>query len=180
MAGLMVLALGLAGCATPPGGIYAPRDGGERVEEAPEPPRTDTEQRDSVKLSEQPPEEQEQRSTPTPSYQEQGADMSPAAASLVDRANTLLAQGNAQGAVSQLERAQRISPRSAEVYLRLAEAYVAIGNTGAAEQFILKSLSLAGDDTRLQREGWLLLAEIRRDRGDVAGADQAEKRAGQL
>ena len=51
---------------------------------------------------------------------------------------------------------------------------------GSAEQFTLKGLSLAGSDIRLQRAGWLLLADIRRARGNVAGADQAEERAAAL
>ena len=92
----------------------------------------------------------------------------------------LLAQGNTSGAISRLERAQRIAPRSAEVYFKLSEAYVAAGNLGSAEQFTLKGLSLAGDNTRLQRAGWLLLADIRRAQGNVAGADQAEARAAAL
>jgi hypothetical protein len=32
----------------------------------------------------------------------------------------------------------------------------------------------------MQRSGWLLLADIRRARGNVAGADQAEARAAAL
>jgi hypothetical protein len=39
---------------------------------------------------------------------------------------------------------------------------------------------LAGNDERMQRSGWLLLADIRRARGNVAGADQAEARAAAL
>ena len=50
-------------------------------------------------------------------------------------------------------------------------------NLGAAEQFTLKGLSLAGNNSSLQRSGWLLLADIRRARGNVAGASQAEDRA---
>lgn len=70
--------------------------------------------------------------------------------------------------------------RSAEVYFKLSEAYVAGNQLGSAEQFTLKGLSLAGSDIRLQRAGWLLLADIRRARGNVAGADQAEARAAAL
>jgi hypothetical protein len=55
-----------------------------------------------------------------------------------------------------------------------------IDQLGSAEQFALKGLSLAGSDSSLQRNGWLLLADIRRARGNVAGADQAETRAANL
>lgn len=92
----------------------------------------------------------------------------------------MLAQGNAQGAVSQLERAQRISPRSVEVYYKLSQAYVAMGQLGVAEQFTLKGLSLAGQDASLQRAGWMLLADIRRASGNTAGADRADERAAAL
>ena len=54
------------------------------------------------------------------------------------------------------------------------------GNLGAAEQFTLKCLSLSGSDADLQKAGWELLAGIRRERGNVAGAEQAERRAEQL
>ncbi|MEP5176095.1 tetratricopeptide repeat protein, partial [Marinobacter alexandrii] len=116
----------------------------------------------------------------SPSYRDAGDSLSPAAVSLIQEADTLLAQGDAPAAIARLERAQRIAPRSAEVYFKLSEAYVASNQLGTAEQFTLKGLSLAGSNARLQRSGWLLLADIRRARGNVAGADQAEARASRL
>lgn len=167
----------LSACATGPGSgsIYVPTDAGEP--EAPEPPRVEgdsTEPRVERK-SEQPTDQ-----PMAPSYQDEGDALSPAARGLIQKAESLLAAGEAQAAVSQLERAQRIAPRSAAVYFRLSEAYVALDQLGSAEQFALKGLSLAGKDSSLQRNGWLLLADIRRARGNVAGADQAEARAGAL
>lgn len=180
--GLVALALALAGCASPGGPIYVPIGGSGT--QAPEPPRTsEREPSGTERKSEQPEpvyEQQERKPASSPSYQDQGEQLSPAAASLVRQAETLLAQGNTQGAVTQLERAQRIAPRSAEVYFKLSEAYVAMDQLGSAEQFTLKGLSLTGSDYRLQRAGWLLLADIRRARGNMAGADQAEARAAGL
>ena len=112
-----------------------------------------------------------------PSYRESGDALPAAAVTLIRDADQRLQQGDSAGAISSLERAQRIAPRSAEVYFKLAEAYVAGDNLGAAEQFTLKGLSLAGNNSSLQRSGWLLLADIRRARGNVAGASQAEDRA---
>lgn len=183
-AALIAALLSLAGCASGPGGgIYVPV-GGEPAK-APEPPKTSTDTEESEapvwRKSEQPeatPETREPSSSP--SYRETGDGLSPAALSLVREADQLLAQGNVSGAIARLERAQRIAPRSAEVYFKLSEAYVAGDQLGSAEQFTLKGLSLAGNDTRLQRAGWLLLADIRRARGNVAGADQAEARAAAL
>lgn len=176
--------LGLAGCATAPGeSIYVPA-GGSRAE-APEPPKaTGTQDKPQVwRKSEQPevsePAEPAPRSS-SPSYRDAGDSLSPAAISLIREADSLLAQGDTPAAIARLERAQRIAPRSAEVYFKLSEAYVASNQLGTAEQFTLKGLSLAGSNSRLQRAGWLLLADIRRARGNVAGADQAEARAANL
>ena len=183
-AGAMFGLLALAGCASGPGGgIYVPV--GAEPAKAPEPPRTDAGEEEAPvwRKSEQPevePAEQEPARTSSPSYSEAGEGLSPAALSLVRDADRLMAQGNTAGAIAQLERAQRIAPRSAEVYFKLSEAYVASDQLGSAEQFTLKGLSLAGNNTRLQRAGWLLLADIRRARGNVAGANQAEARAAAL
>ncbi|RBW51067.1 tetratricopeptide repeat protein [Marinobacter sp. F3R11] len=182
-AGMLVALLSLAGCASGPGGsIYVPADGG--APDALEPPRTaeDNEEPQIWRKSEQP-EIREPEQTPRstkPSYRDAGDELSPAALSLVREADGLLSSGNAEGAIARLERAQRIAPRSAEVYFKLSEAYVAGNKLGPAEQFTLKGLSLAGNDIRLQRAGWLLLADIRRARGNLAGADQAEERASAL
>ncbi len=174
------LSLVLSGCASGPGGsIYIPaatppdysRGSTGVVSPAPEPAPT-------AASPATPPPESERSSAPR--YQDQGESLSGAAASLVRKADSLLAQGDVPAAIGQLERAQRIAPRSAAVYFKLSEAYVAAGNLSAAEQFTLKGLSLAGSDSSLQRAGWLLLADIRRARGNVAGADQAEARAGAL
>ncbi|PHQ25572.1 hypothetical protein CLH62_08115 [Marinobacter guineae] len=182
--GLIIAMLTLAGCASGPGGgIYVPV-GGEPAK-APEPPRTSTGEDEAPvwRKSEQPaeaPSEQEPPRTSSPSYSETGEGLSPAALSLVREAEGLLKRGDTSGAIARLERAQRIAPRSAEVYFKLSEAYVVSNQLGSAEQFTLKGLSLAGNDTRLQRAGWSLLADIRRARGNVAGADQAEARAAAL
>ncbi|PXX88991.1 hypothetical protein DIT71_16800 [Marinobacter vulgaris] len=182
--GLMALALMVAGCASGPGGgsIYVPAGGSSSPDEAPRPPQT-SETRDEPRVerkSEQPDEPVSEPEYSAPSYQDEGDAISPAARSLIQRADSLMAAGDAQAAVAQLERAQRIAPRSAQVYFKLSEAYVALDQLGSAEQFTLKGLSLAGSDTSLQRSGWMLLADIRRARGNVAGADQAEDRAGAL
>ncbi len=176
----LVLGMGLAGCATGPGGgsIYVPMGGGDQPK-APEPPRTSEPEAEPQiwRKSEQPDDRESEPPTRSPSYREAGDELPVAAVTLIRDADQRLRQGDSAGAIARLERAQRIAPRSSEVYFKLAEAYVAGDNLGAAEQFTLKGLSLAGNDYRMQRSGWLLLADIRRARGNVAGADQAEDRA---
>ena len=179
---LVCAVLLLTGCASGPGGIYVPA--GERPQ-APEPPLTDgaanpADEPQVWRKSEQPAEQKSQQQTGVPGFRESGDQMPAAAAGLVKEADTLMAQGNGAAAITRLERAQRIAPRSAAVYFKLSEAYVMTSQLGSAEQFTLKGLSLAGRDERLQRSGWLLLADIRRARGNVAGAQQAESRAAQL
>lgn len=178
----LALMLALAGCASGPGGgsIYVPMGGGE-PSRTPEPPRTaEPEQEPAPRVwrkSEEPAVSEPEQPSRTPSYRESGDALPAAAVTLIRDADQRLQQGDSAGAISSLERAQRIAPRSAEVYFKLAEAYVAGDNLGAAEQFTLKGLSLAGNNSSLQRSGWLLLADIRRARGNVAGASQAEDRA---
>lgn len=184
--GFIVAFLAVSGCASGPGGdsIYVPM-GGETRPEAPRPPSDSGDQAEPVqpvwRKSEQPDvKEPEEPVTRSPSYRESGDALPSAALSLVREADQRLSRGDSIGAVASLERAQRIAPRSPEIYFKLAEAYVQSENLGSAEQFTLKGLSLAGNDSRMQRAGWLLLADIRRARGNVAGADQAEARAGAL
>jgi predicted Zn-dependent protease len=182
-AGLLLATLLLAGCASGPGGpVYVPAGGSE-----PKAPPSETETtaesassapESSDDASEQPSAPENERSQP--SHRTASEALSPAAASLVRSADNLLAKGNAPAAISQLERAQRISPRASAIYFRLAEAYAIQNQLGSAEQFALKGLSLAGSNSSLQRAGWSLLADIRREAGNVAGAAQAEDRASAL
>ncbi len=184
---LVAMSLLVAGCASGPGGpIYVPAEQSPAYEDVPEPPRVEPRET-RVRKSEQPQEEpaveaemERDLQSSAPSYQEQGETLSPAAASLMKKAEAQLTAGDLQGAVSTLERAQRVSPRSAEIYYKLSQAYVRMDKLGAAEQFTLKGLSLAGNNARLQRAGWMLLADIRRANGNTAGANQAEARAAAL
>lgn len=181
-AGVLLVLLSLAGCASGPGGpVYVPSGSDSQ---APQPPQTAGDKKEEPQVwrkSEQTEEpEAEPRRSSQPSYREAGDELSPAALGLIRKAESLLKSGDAPAAIAQLERAQRIAPGSAEVYFKLSEAYVAGNKLGPAEQFTLKGLSLAGNDARLQRAGWLLLADIRRARGNVAGASQAEERASTL
>ncbi|MCH8499805.1 MAG: tetratricopeptide repeat protein [Marinobacter sp.] len=179
---VLLALLALVGCSTAHGPIYAPMGGApsqpaqSRPAPPPEPPSAPPPapvQQDAV----QDPQPQRQ---PVQRHAEQGEPLSPAARSLVERADALISQGDTQGAIAQLERAQRISPRSPEVYFKLAEAYALRNQLGSAEQFTLRGLSLAGNNERLQRSGWMLLADIRRAAGNMAGAAQADARAASL
>jgi len=180
-AGCLVLLVSLVGCASSGGSVYVPIGSDDRAG-VPKPPQSDVKNPDA-RSSVWRKSEQSAASKPKvsargePSYRESGDELPAAALSLIRDAEQLLSRNDAAGAIARLERAQRIAPGSAGVYFKLAEAYVSGSNLGAAEQFTLKGLSLAGNDARMQRSGWLLLADIRRARGNLAGAGQAEDRA---
>lgn len=114
-----------------------------------------------------------------PRYRQQGDALSPVAADMIRQANAQIASGDIQGGISRLERAQRISPRAPEVYYTMAEGYMRQGDYGTAEQFARKGLSLAGSNDRLQRSGWLLMADVLHAKGDDDAAQAALKRADQ-
>ena len=56
-----------------------------------------------------------------------------------------------QGALAQLERAQRIAPRDPMVYLQLARLRLHMNDRPRAEQLARRGLSLAGGDPDLTR-----------------------------
>lgn len=178
--GVLALLLALVGCSTAHGPIYAPMGGSQSQPTQPRPSPEPPSAPPATTSQPEPAQDSQPARQPAQRHAEQGEPLLPAARSLVERADTLMAQGDTQGAIAQLERAQRISPRSAEVYFKLAEAYALRNQLGPAEQFTLRGLSLAGNNDRLQRSGWMLLADIRRAAGNMAGAAQADARAAGL
>ncbi|PAV27507.1 tetratricopeptide repeat protein [Tamilnaduibacter salinus] len=164
--GLILGGILLAGCAGGPGpDIYVP---------AQRPVDSDT---SSEAQGDEPASRPSVEARSAPSHQSEAPSLSPAAVSLIRDADRLMRNDQVGAAIGRLERAQRISPRSAEVYYRLAHAYRANDQLGRAEQFALRGLSLTGDSVPLQRTGWSLLADIRRSAGDMAGAEKAQQRA---
>ena len=108
---LPLLLLALSGCT-----IYSPPGGRAPVETRPDPGGVETQR---------PPE------TPQlpPSAQ---PDAVHAYGGLLAKARAASAQGDYDGAIALLERAQRIDPDSAELYLELARTYTAQGRTDQA------------------------------------------------
>lgn len=170
----------LTGCATGPGGepIYVPVGGDERESgQERRTPESREETRAPGSQEEQQPQRQEQS---TPSHRTEGQSISPAAAGLVKQADQAFRAGNVDGGMALLQRAQRISPDASAIYYKMAEGYVLGKKLPRAEQFATKGISVAGSNQRLQKSGWQLLSDIRRARGNVAGADTAEERASSL
>jgi len=86
-------------------------------------------------------------------------------------------EGQADAAAETLERAIRLDPTSAGLWLRLARVRLQEGRADQAESLARKSMSLAPGDEDLHRASWLLIAEAREARGDVTGAAEAREKA---
>ncbi|MET3999337.1 tetratricopeptide repeat protein [Marinobacterium sp. MBR-109] len=125
-----------------------------------------------------------QRESPSPVSQTQAVPetlqlqpQSPAVVALLENARSDTGSGDLRTAQSRLERALRIAPRDPEVYIQLADVQRRQGQFLQAEQVALKGISIAsGQDSALRRL-WTLVAEIRNEGGNSAGAAEAHQRA---
>ena len=99
-----------------------------------------------------------------------------ATATLLASASDALEQDDHQSAIAYLQRAIRIEPRDAELWVQLSAAHLLDGNLTAAHQHVRKAIALAGRDERLVRRAWLALADIREAEGNTAEADAIRRR----
>ena len=106
--------------------------------------------------------------------------MNPAARTLVAQAQTQAAAGNYPVAAANLERALRIEPDSAEIWLEMGRLRQAEGNYAQAENMARKALSLATANPRNQSAAWRLIADSYRARKRVQEARDADVRADSL
>lgn len=153
----LALAL-LAGCAgLPSGGPTAPSAPGGIGEQPAPPPAV-------------PP-------VPPPPSERSGTVMPTAVRDLVSRAQDSSAAGEHDRAVAYLERALRIVPRNPVIWQNLAVVRYRQGQYAQAESLALKSIALAGDNSNLKHQDWMLVGEARHLQGDEAGAREARARA---
>jgi len=68
---------------------------------------------------------------------------------------------NYDRSVAIAERAQRLNPRRAEIYLLLAKSYFALGQGQLAEQLSQRGLSFSQSDVTIRRKLQSLLVQIR-------------------
>lgn len=85
-------------------------------------------------------------------------------------------RGDLAGAIAYVERAIRLSPQDAELWLRLAGLQLSAEHPATAEGLAQKAIALAGDEVEQQRRGWMLVAAAREAQGDSAGAEQIRER----
>ncbi|NJD08193.1 MAG: tetratricopeptide repeat protein, partial [Methylococcaceae bacterium] len=93
-------------------------------------------------------------------------------------ADRQLGAGQTEAAVTTLERAVRIKPKSAELWHKLAQARLRQRQPDQAENLAKKSNVLARGEPGLTRRNWAIIAQARRLKGDAQGAQDAERRAG--
>ncbi len=106
--------------------------------------------------------------------------LSPASRALVGQAQTQLASKNYAVAASSIERARRIEPDNALLWIELGKVRQAEGNYVQAENMGHKALSMAGNAPRAQSAAWSLISESYRARGKNSEAREAQMRAEQL
>lgn len=100
------------------------------------------------------------------------------AQTLLARANTALAAEQPATAVLLLERAVRIEPREALLWIRLSQAHLDQGDSRAAFQHARKAIALAGSETNKRTAAWLQLANVYEAQGKDGEAKQIRNRYG--
>jgi len=105
--------------------------------------------------------------------------VSPAVAALQQQAVAASFADDHERAAALLERALRMEPRNAALWHELALARFRGGDNTQAEQFALRSNSLARDPALTQRNWWLI-ADARARNGDSAGSSSARQRASEI
>ncbi|MDA8703552.1 tetratricopeptide repeat protein [Pseudomonadales bacterium] len=99
-----------------------------------------------------------------------------AAKILLAQADTALAQQAPAQAIVLLERAIRIDPREALLWIRLSRAHLAQGHTQAASQHARKAIALAGSDAVKTGQAWLQLADVLEAQGERQQAASLRRR----
>lgn len=101
-----------------------------------------------------------------------------AAGSLLASAHQDVQAGQFNRAEATLERAIRVEPRNARLWHEMAQVKFGQEDYGQAVQFCLKANSLAGRDSALIRQNWLLMSRAYAKMGDMDKAEQAKMKAG--
>jgi tetratricopeptide (TPR) repeat protein len=100
-----------------------------------------------------------------------------AAGTLLASAHQAVQAGQFNRAEVTLERALRVEPRNAELWHEMAQVKYGQEDYGQAVQFCLKANSLAGRDSALIKQNWLLMSRAYAKMGDVDKAEQARMKA---
>ena len=166
----LVFIVQLQGCSTPTyypprTGVYTPPPVIEQGSQAPDEQRMPGHgTRPSVSI-------------PVPAQPPVGRSQPPAVVALLDTAEQQANEGDLEAAAASLERAIRIDPRNPSLWYHLATLRLSQGDADSAEQLAVKSNSLSIGNSIQQARNWSLIARARRSQGDIAGAQEAERKA---
>lgn len=107
-----------------------------------------------------PPDEPQTRPQPPPVQEPAPEPPSSAVTALLSQGWGQYRRNDYQGALSTAERAQRIDPRSPEVYLLMANAQFSLYQIAVAEQVARRGLAMAASGTAVSAQLQALLAKI--------------------
>lgn len=114
---------------------------------------------------------------PPPPASSAATTLSPATQALAQQAEQQRQMGDYAGAAATIERGLRISPQEAYLWNRLARVRLEQGLHSQAGNLAARSNSLAGDQPTLKQDNWRIIADAKRQAGDVKGAQEAELKA---
>jgi len=104
------------------------------------------------------------------------SDTGSATLALLQQSDRAESSGDAEEAVAYVERAIRLNPRQADLWVRLAELHLVREDPAAAVQFANKAITLAGKRMDWVRDAWLVIADARSAQGDNAAAQEIRER----
>ena len=103
------------------------------------------------------------------------SDTSVATLALLRDSEAAQARGDNGSAIAYVERAIRLEPRRADLWVELAKLQLP-EKPVAAERYARKALALAGANPLSQRAAWLVIADAKAARGDTDGATEIRDR----
>jgi Tfp pilus assembly protein PilF len=105
---------------------------------------------------------------------------SKAALALLGKARVAAQEGDLTVAEAQLERALRIEPQNAVLWHYMAKLRLHQGQLSQAAGLAAKSNSLDHGNAQLKADNWRIIAHARYQKGNKAGAREAQQRAEEL
>ncbi|MEM6709697.1 MAG: hypothetical protein AAF648_13020 [Pseudomonadota bacterium] len=94
---------------------------------------------------------------------------------LLDESRAALEAGDRTAAIGHIERALRLSPREATLWVELGRLQLP-DDPGAAQRFARKAIALSDQNTPAYVAAWLLLADAKEQEGDPAAATSIRDR----
>jgi tetratricopeptide repeat protein len=131
----------------------------------PVPPSTQTRPPQQYPAPTQPaPQPTPQSPAPVQPQPQQPKPQSTVTLALQDEAQRAATAGDLPKAIQILERAIRIQPDSAQLWIELARCHLKEGNAAQAEQFARKALLFTGNRYDLEQQAWVVIADARAEK----------------